>query len=526
MEQISPPGATLPPQHAAAQRSLNGILAIAVLTAVHHYWRMGWITVLLGLLAGGIPTALLLWYRRGRSPVALTGYAISAGWVVIGFGFIDGLWDSTLKLFLGNFLLQRYGTYFSWQPVGGFGFEATGVLASVASLYAGFWLVRFVRYALRPLKDVHGPRAGWLVALGALVPLAFVTSAFLWRHQPPSGTEVAAGKVVKIGVIVPDNPSMDLLGDSFLKAAQMAMGDVQGQTRRHTYELVVERSSITNPLRTKAAIQKLITVDGVKAIVGGISLSGEVVAPYARAARIPHVCVCSVLSIGDGQYNFTVISIPSADAAAWTKEAERRGIHSVALLTSAYPSIDGHVSALRQELAARHIKVVYESRFEMGTTDFSAIAAQAKAARPDTFFVESMTPALDRVAAALRAEGVRNISSFVTPSLSDKPALFEGAWYVDTQLADLAFAQRFERRYPGIRFATHMMPFAYDAVRLIVNGFESEAGPVAYLNALRSYESAAGTVIKEPGSGNFRPKPAIWEIRNGRPQQLHPSQTQ
>jgi len=49
------------------------------------------------------------------------------------------------------------------------------------------------------------------------------------------------------------------------------------------------------------------------------------VKPYATWARIAHLCVCSVSSIGDGVYNFTNIPLPEDEAARWVEEAQRRG---------------------------------------------------------------------------------------------------------------------------------------------------------------------------------------------------------
>src|SRR5213592_923210 len=76
--------------------------------------------------------------------------------------------------------------------------------------------------------------------------------------------------------------------------------------------------------------------------------------------------------------------------------------------------------------------------------------------------VEAFPPALDILGQQLKDSGVRNIASIVAPSVSQKPDLFEGVWYTDSNLTDPAFRARFEAKYPDTRFATHMMPYAYD----------------------------------------------------------------
>ena len=104
---------------------------------------------------------------------------------------------------------------------------------------------------------------------------------------------------------------------------------------------------------------------------------------------------------------------------------------------------------------------------------------------------------------------------------SSSPELFEGAWYTDSNLRDIAFKRRFEEKYPETTFATHMMPYAYDSVNMIVRAFESGKNPAVYLRTLRTYDGIAGVLTKAPGKGNFASTPAVWTIANGKPALLH-----
>ena len=56
---------------------------------------------------------------------------------------------------------------------------------------------------------------------------------------------------------------------------------------------------------------------------------------------------------------------------------------------------------------------------------------------------------------------------------------------------------------------------------ILVQGFESPEGVVAYLQNIREYNSVAGKVIKKPGSGTFEPTPAVWIIKNEKPELLY-----
>jgi hypothetical protein len=120
----------------------------------------------------------------------------------------------------------------------------------------------------------------------------------------------------------------------------------------------------------------------------------------------------------------------------------------------------------------------------------------------------------------VREANVPNIASVAAPSLSERPELFEGAWYTDSDLADTTFRRRFEAKYPGTPFATHMMPYAYDSFNMIVRAYERGVNPAVHVRSMERYEGTAGVVTKARGSGNFQSRTAVWVIRDGRPTQL------
>ena len=57
----------------------------------------------------------------------------------------------------------------------------------------------------------------------------------------------------------------------------------------------------------------------------------------------------------------------------------------------------------------------------------------------------------------------------------------------------------------------------YDNVDMIVPAFEHGQNPAMYLRNMRTYDGTAGTLTKQPGSGNFASTPAVWVIANGKP---------
>jgi ABC-type branched-subunit amino acid transport system substrate-binding protein len=505
-----------PPAHRAAQFSLLSIWLTAVAITINHLFALGPKAFGLGAVLVIVPTLSLFWFSKSKSRVALALYMLMNAWIILGFGLLKGFWDSFLRVFVGS-LLSSVSTSFPKPVIGNALFELSGLLMFIGSGFVLYTLVRFIRARQQEVDGAKKPRFAImrLTITTPIVVLLLATAGYVWQAQ--DRWVAPKNNVVKIGVIAPTTGPYAILGGSFVKAVQMAQSDANAKNPKYRYELVI-RDSGSDPAKAKAIIRDIIQKDKVDAVLGGVSLIGQVTKPQATQARIPHLCVCTVTTIGDGAYNFTNIPSPEAEAVLWVQEAQRRGINSVSLITQDYPSINNHVKALKDEAAKKGLRIVSERTFaNENVTDFSAAIAEAQAQHPDVYYVEALNPALDTLAKQLNDTDIHNLSAVVAPSLSEKQSLFEGAWYTDSNLVDFDFKKRFEAKYPNTEFATHMMPYAYDNFNMIVQAYEHGQNPAVYIRNLTSYEGTAGHITKAKGSGNFASVPAVWEIKNGKP---------
>src|SRR6266550_5684360 len=80
-----------------------------------------------------------------------------------------------------------------------------------------------------------------------------------------NGTEVPENPPIKIGTVVATSGPAALLGNSFVKAIQLAKED--SRNTQHQYELVIEE--IASPDKAELAIKKLIETDKVNALIVG-----------------------------------------------------------------------------------------------------------------------------------------------------------------------------------------------------------------------------------------------------------------
>ena len=133
--------------------------------------------------------------------------------------------------------------------------------------------------------------------------------------------------IVKIGAVAATSGPVGLLGRSFLKAVQLAFEDLRNTT--HQYQLIIEE--LESPDQAEPAIEKLVGLDAVNALVIATSASSQIVKGYTEAAKIPLFCVASIGSVGDEVYTFTTMPLAEDEATQWVTEAKRRGIKTVAL---------------------------------------------------------------------------------------------------------------------------------------------------------------------------------------------------
>jgi len=312
------------------RNSLVAVMATALLITWNHVYSLGAAALALGAVLLIVPPALLWWFRRTESRWALGLYLAMNAWIVVGFGLLKGLIGITLPLFAGT-LLAILSTTFPRPTLGPFGYEASGLLMLTGSLFVARNAYALIR--TRSGGQSSSPRRG-MVAIGTTAVAIALLASYAWfdadRFIAPRD------RIVRIGVIVPTRGPYAVLGTSFLKAVQMAKQDLR--STRYEYQLTVVDPG-TDPQKARAAIGQMVRRGEMDAIIGGISLFGQQTKPFATAARIPHLCVCTVSTIGDGAYNFTNIPSPQAEAIRWVDEAKRRGITNVALLTQSYPSI-------------------------------------------------------------------------------------------------------------------------------------------------------------------------------------------
>ncbi|HSU73148.1 MAG TPA: ABC transporter substrate-binding protein, partial [Candidatus Binatia bacterium] len=242
----------------------------------------------------------------------------------------------------------------------------------------------------------------------------------------------------------------------------------------------------------------------------------HVVAPLAEEAGIPHIAIASDPALAAGKYTFVHWTPPAAEAALWTAEAQRRGVHRIAAIILNQQG----ATAIFDEVKARlgNMRLVHESRFDAGETDFRTMLLKAKESSPDLYLVGAFSPELEMLAKQARELNVTPLSTIESFEFTPQPELFEGYWYVNAADPTDEFRERYESRFGAA--PTPGAANAYDAARLLA----LSTGSIDELHAIRDFPGALGNLTID-AEGIVWSKPVVRQIVNGKPVTMNPYQS-
>jgi hypothetical protein len=206
-----------------ARLSLLSVMLTAVIITVNHWYTLGAGALASGTILVIVPAALWSWWRYSESKAALAGYLLMNLWIVLGFGLFKGLWRSVFRVFLGT-LLSSLSTAFPRPTIGTVGVEISGVLTFIASMFVLYYAGQLLRTTYPSIVRANLPgataRQTRTMAISPLLTVMGLAAVFVFTDRdrwvsPTNG-------VVKIGVIVPTDGPYAILGNSFVKAVEMA----------------------------------------------------------------------------------------------------------------------------------------------------------------------------------------------------------------------------------------------------------------------------------------------------------------
>jgi branched-chain amino acid transport system substrate-binding protein len=244
----------------------------------------------------------------------------------------------------------------------------------------------FASHSLIPLHMHKYQALGWLGA-ASLMLVAGCSGTV-----DTDGDNTSDDGVITIGAIAPLTGDASAYGIEMQRVAELARADINEAWAEEGMELVIQwEDGVCNGSDTSSAAQKLVDIDKVEVILGGLCSSETLAAaPITEAAGVILFSYASsspeVTNAGDYVYrNWPSDSYQSVILA---DIAEEMGYETVGFISEVHDYSLGISSAFTENFDG----TVIEETFLPEATDFKTEITKLQSESPDIYFVNAQTP--------------------------------------------------------------------------------------------------------------------------------------
>ena len=327
--------------------------------------------------------------------------------------------------------------------------------------------------------------------------------------------------MIKIGVVTPLSGDASNYGEWTKEGLELALDEINAESRK--IELIYEDGQC-NPKPSTDAINKLINIDNVKAVIGEVCSSATLA--MAPIAEENHVVLMSTASssplITDaGDYIFRNWPSDTFEAGSMAAFANERGYGSAAVLYVNNDYGNGLKEIFSQDFDG---EILAAESYEQESADFRVQLTKIMRRNPEALYVGGYTNEIARILVQAKELGLEaqilsvvSVESEKTIEVAGESA--EGVFYTYPKF-DLedesiqGFRAAFNAKYgkdPEIFAST-----AYDALKILALAMEEGADSIKdSLYLVQGYPGVSGqTSFDENGDV---PKPSdIKVIKNGK----------
>ncbi len=353
-----------------------------------------------------------------------------------------------------------------------------------------------------------------------------------WWFLSSSSSNTALTGPIKIGFIGPLTGDAAAYGEPTQNAVKLAVDELNkaGGVSGRQLEVIYEDGKCTGQDAASAA-QKLVNVDHVKYIIGGMC-SGETfsIIPIASPAKVFVISPVSSAPKLSGSSPYFLRNNPSDNQPA-TALADylAKSYKKIAIISENTDYAQGLRTVFNAEVQKDGVAIVSDESYDSNTTDFRSLLTKVKGANPDAIFIDSQTSAnLLRIAQQTHQ---LNISTQLASAVFNDPATVgAGAVVNGLVLADPpglsmegrgpAFLTSYQTAYGSPPTYQFYAGAAYDDVYLIAQAItnvgDDSTKVVQYLHQLSSFTGAIGTYHFDQDGDFVGINSILQQIQNGK----------
>jgi branched-chain amino acid transport system substrate-binding protein len=356
-----------------------------------------------------------------------------------------------------------------------------------------------------------------ILAIALLIVVAVEISIL----STTTGNVIAGEKpTIRIGISLPLTGGQSNLGQGAQKAALMALDDLKNT--KYNYQLIIEDDQMDAKQAT-TAVQKLISVDNINAIISFTSGPGNAISPIAEENKITHIGIASDSNVAKGEYNFIHWTTPQEQVRVLIEEFQRRNITKIAIMAVNQQGVLATVQELKSKLPRTEIEITGLEMYNFGDKDFRTQLLKAKETNPQIYLLLCFSPELETIVKQAKEMGIEQFTAIESFEYTDQMDLFEGLWYVQAADASQKYNQEFISKYKTN--PTLASGNVYDAFNLLVASFEKagdgkkapQSNSVALaLSGIKNYDGVLGILNVMPNH-IINSKAVVREIQNSKP---------
>jgi branched-chain amino acid transport system substrate-binding protein len=348
----------------------------------------------------------------------------------------------------------------------------------------------------------------WVVGIVVVVGLVW------WGVSKNSGS----GNTIKIGFIGPLTGDAAVYGEPFQKTVQLAVNEINasGGVGSKQIQMIYEDDKCDG--RDGAdAVQKLVNVDGVQAIVGSMcssaTLAGVPIAAQGKVVLFSPGASSPKLT-GAGPYFFRDYVSDAAQGKVLANVAyNQKKWRTVAFIQEQTDYTQGIYDAFSQNFQGYGGKTINQA-FPSDTTDFRSILTTLRSQNPDALFIDTQAPASTaRVLDQLAQLGWKPHLLIDDATAGDAPTLQKYASQLNGAITaeflpskENATFQHLNSAYRAaygtdVPYYSYMGP-SYDSIYLLVQGIEKVGyngqALAAWSRTISNWPGASGLITIGP----------------------------
>lgn len=370
-----------------------------------------------------------------------------------------------------------------------------------------------------------------IIGIAAVLAVAVIIMLIFSSTDPSVTGNVTnnggSKEVITFGFVGPLTGDISFIGQQNKAAIEVAVDEINAEGGIDGKQVkVIYEDGKCNAKEAAAAGSKLINVDKVDYIIGG-ECSGETlaIAPLAEQEKVLMISPTSsspdVTNAGD--YVFRNYNSDN-DAGKWAaRKLYDLGYRKVAVLWSINDYAEGYSKVFRDEFTSLGGEIVFQEKFEQGTSDLRTTLSKVKSSDAEAiFFIEYTAGSITFF--KQKQELNINLPVFGTDTQSDPEIVkavgsaADGAKYV---LAAESYSAEFTQKIKDKTGESVIIgsPQSYDAVYILKQAIEAVGDDPTkvkdYLYTMPAYHGEAGETKFDENGDLAEAAYVLWEIKNG-----------